>query len=81
MPHDLELRLLLMVDHPIPEQEADPILVDIHQRLMVDLTLGGLSMDVLPGETRWDQEVNGIAVVSSSYVVQYRTLIKDLTDA
>lgn len=81
MPHDLELRLLLMIDHPIPELEGDPILVDIHHRLMVDLTLGGLSMDILPGETRWDQEANGIAVVSSLYVVKYRTLIKDLSHA
>jgi hypothetical protein len=68
MPHSLELRMLLMIDHPIPDQAAD-------------LTLGGLSMDILPGETRWDQEVNGVAVVSHSYVVSYRTLIKDLTSA
>jgi hypothetical protein len=81
MPHELEFRFLLMLDDPIPEQAADPILVDLHDRLMLDLTLGGLSMDILPGETRWDQEVNGVAVVTSSYLVQYRTLIKDLTDA
>lgn len=81
MPHALELQFLLMIDQPIPELAADPILVDLHDRLMLDLTLGGLSMDILPGETRWDQEVNGIAVVTTSYVVSYRTLIKDLTDA
>jgi hypothetical protein len=81
MPHSLELRMLLMIDHPIPDQAADPILLDLHDRLMADLTLGGLSMDILPGETRWDQEVNGVAVVSHSYVVSYRTLIKDLTSA
>lgn len=82
MPHQLELRFLLMIDQQIaPDLAADPILVDLHNRLMVDLTLGGLSMDILPGETNWDQDVNGIAVVTASYVVEYRTLIKSLTNA
>lgn len=77
----LELRMLLLIDHPIPDLAADPIIVDIHDRITDDLTLGGLAMDVTPGETRWDQEVNGVAVVSHSYTVSYRTLIKDLTSA
>ena len=81
MPQQLELRMLLLIDHPSPEQAADPILVDLHSKLMVDLTLGGLAMDIEPGETRWDQEVNGMAVVNASYVVHYRTRVKDLTNA
>lgn len=82
MPHQLELLFLLMIDQQMPpDQASDPILVDLHNRLMVDLTLGGLSMDILPGETNWDQDVNGIAVVTTSYVVAYRTLIKSLTNA
>lgn len=81
MPHQLELQVLILVDAPIPDQAADPIRVDFHSRLMADLTLGGVAMDIEPGLTRWDQEVNGIAVVSSLYVVAYRTLVKSLTSA
>lgn len=81
MPHHLEVRLLLLIDAPIPDQAADPILVDIHSRFMADVTLGGLAGNIEPGTTTWGMEVDGVAVVESHYVVKYRTLIKDLTSA
>lgn len=80
MPHTLEVRLLLLIDHPIPDQAADPILVDIHQRLMADLTLGGLASNIEPGRTIWGMGDDGVAVVETYYVVKYRTLIQDLTN-
>lgn len=79
LPQRLELRFLLMIDAPIPEQSADPILVDLHGRLMADMTLGGLSSGILPGDTEWDFAENGIAVVTVSYVVQYRTKTKSIS--
>lgn len=79
LPQRLELRFLLMIDAPIPEQAADPILVDLHSRLMADMTLGGLSSGILPGDTVWDLAENGIAVVIVSYVVQYRTRTKSIS--
>ena len=81
MPQRLEVQVLILVDAPIPDQAADAIRVDFHDRLMADVTLGGVAMDIEPGLTRWDQEVNGLAVVSSLYVVAYRTLVKSLTSA
>lgn len=81
MTHSLELQVLILIDDPTHAQAADPVRVDFHDRLMDDLTLGGLAMEIIPGVTRWDLEVNGIAVISSLYVVSYRTLIKDLTSA
>jgi hypothetical protein len=32
----------------IPDQAADPIIVDIHSQLMADRTIGGLAMDIWP---------------------------------
>jgi hypothetical protein len=32
----------------IPDQAADPIIVDIHSQLMADRTIGGLAMDLWP---------------------------------
>jgi hypothetical protein len=81
MPHHLEVRLLLLIDDPIPDQAADPILVDIHNRFMADVTLGGLASNIEPGTTTWGMEPDGVAVVETHYVVKYRTLIKDLTRA
>lgn len=81
MPNSLDLRFLLMIDAPIPDAAADPILVDLHSRLMVDVTLGGIAMNIEPGPTTWGMEVDGVAVVETHYVVKYRTLIKDLTSA
>ena len=81
MPHRLEVMSLILIDDLIPDHTADSIRVDLHNRIMADLTLGGLAMNIEPGITRWDQEVNGVAVISSVYVVSYRTLIKSLSSA
>jgi hypothetical protein len=81
MPHHLDMRLLLLIDASIPDEAADPILVDIHDRFMLDVTLGGLASNIEPGTTSWGMEVDGLAVVETHYVVKYRTLIKDLTRA
>lgn len=81
MPSSLDVRFLLMIDDPIPDAAADPILVDIHSRIMADLTLGGLAMNIEPGPTTWGMEVDGVAVVETHYLVKYRTLIQDMTRA
>ena len=79
LPHGLEVRVILLVDAVIPDQAADPILVDIHDRFMLDVSLGGLAQNIEPGRTVWGMEADGLAVVESYYVVRYRTFIKDLT--
>lgn len=81
MPNRLDIRLLLLIDEAQPDSAADPFLVELHERIMDDLTLGGLSMNIEPGPTTYGQEVNNIAVVETHYVVTYRTLIKDLASA
>jgi hypothetical protein len=81
MPTQLEIRFLLLIDDPIPDRAADPILVDLHNRIMGDLSLGGLASEIAPGETRWDLEGDGVAIVSVLYVVKYQTLTRSLTSA
>jgi hypothetical protein len=81
MPSRLDIRLLLLIDNNQPDSAADPLLVELHDRIMEDLTLGGLSMNIEPGPTTYDQEVNNLAVIETHYIVSYRTLITDLTSA
>lgn len=76
LPQRLQIQFLLMIDAPIPDQVADPFLVDLHQRIMNDLTLGGLAAGILPGDTEFSYADNGLAVVTATYVVQYRTKTK-----
>lgn len=78
LPQSLDLRFLLMVDDPQPDAAADPILVELHARIMADVTLNGLSDNIVPGDTTWGLEINGIAVVETHYVVTYRTRLQDL---
>ena len=81
MTHALDVRFLLLVDAPIPDAAADPILVDLHSRLMADPILGGLAMNIEPGPTTYAFAEDGVAVVETHYLVKYRTLVQSLTSA
>ena len=64
----------------IPEQLAGPIVEDVHSRLMADRTLGGLAMDIWPGQVdhQRDQADTTAGWTVCSYVVRYRTGVTDL---
>jgi hypothetical protein len=59
----------------IPDQAADPIIVDIHSQLMADRTIGGLAMDIWPMMV--DPQIDKADVSSGwtvcSWRVRYRT--------
>jgi hypothetical protein len=65
----------------IPDQTADPIVVDVHARLMADRTLGGLAMDVIPISV--DPTFEGADQVACwtvmSFAVRYRTSVTSIT--
>lgn len=65
----------------IPDQLADPIVADVHSKLMADRSLGGLAIDIVP--TLSDPQRDKADLTSLwqvlTYRVRYRTAIDDLT--
>lgn len=76
----LTVRVMVIVRGTIPDQLADPIVADMHSRLVADLTLGGYAMDVQPINVSWEL-VEGdqpTGVVMCDYRVLYRTTVTAL---
>lgn len=71
----------LMVDFQItargdqPTDQADATVEALHNRLMSDRTLGGLSIDIQAGdnEMEWDDADLDYCVIHQRYRVMYRT--------
>lgn len=63
------------------DQVADPLVQAAHQKMVADLSLGGLSMDIQPAAVKneiFDGDLE-TGIVSMNYLVQYRTTNSDLT--
>jgi hypothetical protein len=65
----------------IPEQMADPIVQDIHSRLMSNRSLGGVSMDVWPMgvEPTFEKADRPSLWTVMTFRVRYRTSTTDLS--
>jgi hypothetical protein len=65
----------------VPDQLADPILLDAHAKIMADRTLGGLAIDIIP--TLSDPQRDKADLTSlwqvNTYQVRYRTAVDDLS--
>lgn len=64
-----------------PDQVADPLVQSAHGKMVSDLSLGGLSMDIQPAGVKneiYDGDLQ-TGVISLNYLVQYRTTNMDLT--
>lgn len=81
--HLLTVRVLVIVRDPVPDWAADPIIESLHAKLMADLSLGGLVMDIQPGPTDFSMESADVSVgvISCLYRVQYRTRVNDLAQS
>lgn len=79
--HTLTVRAVVIVRGDVPDQLADPIIDDMHRRIMADLTIGGLAIDVQPGTTDFTLESGdaSIGVISCLYQVLYRTTVEDIS--
>lgn len=79
--HTLTVRVVIIVRDTVPDQVADPIIVSLHAKLMADLTLGGLAIDIQPGPTDFTLESADIpvGVIFCTYRILYRTKVDDLT--
>lgn len=79
----LTVRVAVIVRGDVPDQLADPIVEDMHAKLMADLTLGGYAIDVQPAGVTFEmQDADQPAgVIMCDYLVRYRTAVENLATA
>lgn len=79
----LTVRVAVIVRGAIPDQVADPIVASLHSKLMVDLTLGGIAMDIQPQSVTFEmlEADQPAGVISCDYLIRYRTTVTNLATA
>lgn len=79
----LTVRISVIVRGAIPDQLADPIVEDMHSKLMADLTLGGVAMDIRPQNVNFElvEADQPAGVISCDYLIRYRTANANLATA
>lgn len=76
----LMVRIAVVVRANIPDQAADPVVESLHSKLMADLTLGGLAMDIQPVRVEFQAVEADVpaGVILCDYLVRYRTSVTNL---
>lgn len=76
----LTVRVAVVVRATIPDQAADATVESMHSKLMADLTLGGLAMDIQPIRVEFQTVEADVpaGVVMCDYLVRYRTSVTNL---
>ncbi len=76
----LTVRVAVVVRANVPDQAADPIVESLHSKLMADLTLGGLAMDIQPLRVEFQtvEADQPAGVVMCDYLVRYRSSVTNL---
>lgn len=79
----LTVRVAVIVRGNIPDQQADPIVENMHSRLMADLTLGGVAIDIQPQSVNFEmvEADQPAGVISCDYLIRYRTSVTNLATA
>ena len=79
----LNVRIAVIVRGTVPDQLADPIVEDLHSKLMADLTLGGYAMDIQPQSVSFEmvEADQPAGVISCDYLIRYRTSVTNLATA
>ena len=77
----LTVRVAVIVRGAIPDQLADPIVEDMHSKIMADLTLGGVAMDIRPVSVNFElvEADQPAGVIGCDYLIRYRTQNANLT--
>lgn len=76
----LLVRVAVVIRANVPDQAADPVVESLHSKLMADLTLGGLAMDIQPIQVEFQAIEADVpaGVVMCDYLVRYRTSVDNL---
>jgi len=77
----LIVRVAIIVRSAVPDQAADPIVEDVHSKMMNDLTAGGYALDVEPRSVGFEmvEADQPAGVITLEYLIKYRTLLGDLS--
>ena len=77
----LTVRVAVIVRGAVPDQLADPVMVDVHSKLMSDASLGGYVIDMLPTTVAFEniEADQPAGVVSVEFAVTYRTSLNSLS--
>lgn len=78
---ELTFHAMIFVRSDTPDQDADVIVKDVHNKLMSNATLDGLVSQIIPVTTSWQfLEADQTAlVVMVQFVCSYQTSTNDLT--
>ena len=70
----MRVRVSVIVRGDTPDQLADPIIEDMHAKMVADLTLGGYAIDVQPDEVTFNMldADQPAGVIFNDYIIQYR---------
>lgn len=76
----LRVRVVVISRAVLADQAADPTIESLHAKLMADLTLGGLAIDVQPAQVTFDFVEADVpaAVIACEYDIRYRTSVQSL---
>lgn len=79
----LTVRVAVIVRGAIPDQIADPVVESLHAKLMADLTLGGVAIDVQPQIVNFEmvEADQPAGVISCDFLIRYRTSVTNLATA
>lgn len=77
----LGVAVMVIVRGDVPDQLADPIVADIHSKIMADQSLGGLAMAIEPQGVSFEmiEADQPAGVVTCEYNVRYKTSLTDQT--
>lgn len=76
----MRVRVSVIVRGDMPDELADPIIENMHSRMVADLTLGGYAIDVQPDEVTFNMfdSDQPAGVIFNDYIIQYRTSVASL---
>lgn len=72
---NLQFRVIVLVAGDVPDQVADPIVEDVHAKIMSDTTLNGLVIDIMPNSVSFDL-IDGDqprGAITMNFTATYRT--------
>ena len=77
----LRIRVVVIERADVPDQAADDTIEDMHSKLMADLTLGGLAIDVQPAQTSFQllEADEPAGVIFCEYEIRYRSEVADVS--
>ena len=77
----LRIRVVVIERSDVPDQAADDTIEDMHSKIMADLTLGGVAIDVQPAQTSFQllEADQPAGVIFCEYEIRYRSEVDDLS--